>query len=379
MCNAITTGKGPGVQFRTWSLCWQAAVGRDFLAQPSMAGRIRSRLIGAHQRSGRVLVDFLLTPTEIHAIAQIRPDDSVGGVARAFGNVLSRWVREAQPIRSPVLAGPFGALPVDSVEALRHELRMLAWRPVAQKLCTTPTHHPNGGLRVALGLTPSKGFDARPMLSHFGQPVPAARAALRQWIAKRPSDQEWRAWELVRGLELATGSVGPQPFMAKAVEGAAAALIAAGGSYDIGGALELLEAWVEARIHPAGPLELRESSSALAARGRALVACLAVTHGLCSAASVARHFERAKATLSEQMTACRSRSADRLIIATPLRRILEESASLSGVGGRAHRTGSPFITKAQVGQSTSEPGARPRVGDLQCVGGLAPIHSSISF
>lgn len=360
-------------------MCWQAAVGRDFLAQPSLAGRIRTRLIGAHQRSGRVLVDFLLTPTEIHAIAQVHPDDSVGGVARAFGNVLSRWVREAQPIRSPVLAGPFRALPIDSVEALRDELRMLAWRPVLQKLCTTPTHHPHGGLRVALGLTPSKGFDARPMLSFFGQPVPVARAALRQWIAKRPSDQEWRAWELVRGLELATGSVGPQPFMAKAVEGAAAALIAAGGSYDIGGALELLEAWVAARIHPSGPLELRASSGAVAARGRALVACLAVTHGLCSAASVARHFERAKATLSEQMTACRARSADRLIIATPLRRILEESASLRGVGGSTHHGGSATITKAHVCACAPEPGSGHLADRNQCVGGLASIHSSISF
>ncbi|WP_200956002.1 hypothetical protein [Pelomonas sp. Root1444] len=347
--------------------------------QPSLAGRIRNRLIGAHQRSGRVLIDFLLMPTEIHAIAQIRSDDAVGGVARAFGNVLSRWVREAQPVRSPVLAGPFRALPIESVEALRHELRMLAWRPVLQKLCATPTHHPNGGLRVALGLTPSKGFDTRPMLSHFGQPVPAARAALRQWIAKRPSDEDWRAWELVRGLELATGGVGPQPTMAKAVEGAAAALIAAGGSYDIGGALVLLEAWVAARIHPSGPLELRAGSSALAARGRALVACLAVTHGLCSAASVARHFERAKATLSEQMAACRSRSADRIIIATPLRRILEESASLRGMGGGTHRSGSASITKGDVGACAPERGAAHLMDGNQCVDGLASIHSSMSF
>ena len=64
------------------------------------------------------------------------------------------------------------------------------------------------------------------------------------------------------------------------------------------------------------------------ARGRALVACLAVAHHLCSAASVARYFRKAKATLSEQMAACRARSADRQILETPVRRILEESVAL---------------------------------------------------
>jgi len=280
-----------------------------------------------------VLVDFVLLPTEIHAISQIRADDSIGGVARAFGNVVSRWVREAQPVRSPVLAGPYRALPIESIEALRHEVRMLAWRPVFQKSCSTSTHHPHGALRIALGLTPSKGFDARPLLSQFGESVPTARAALRSWIAKRPSEQDWRAWELTKGLELATGNVGPHPSMAKAVDGAAATLIAAGGGYGIDGALELLETWVGARIQPATPLDLHTSSSALAARGRALVACLAVAHRLCSAASVARHFHRAKATLSEQMTACRLRPADRLIFGTPLRRILEEAAALRAAAG----------------------------------------------
>lgn len=332
MCDSIASDKHADAEAKTWSLCWQAAVGRELFVHPLLAARIRSRLIGAHQRSGRVLVDFVLLPTEIHAVARIRADDSVGSVARAFGNVLSRWVREAQLVRSPVLAGPYRAQPIESAEALRHEVRMLAWRPVVQKACTTPTHHPHGGLRIALGLTPAKGFDARPLLGHFGDSVPAARAALRSWIAKRPSEQDWRAWELTRGLVLATGSVGPHPSMAKVVDAAAATLIAAGGSYGIDGALALLEVWVGARIHPGKPLDLQAASSALAARGRALVACLAVAHRLCSAASVARYFHRAKATLSEQMTACRSRPADRLILAVPLRRILEESASLRVAG-----------------------------------------------
>lgn len=331
MCCAIATDKNPGGKPTLWALCWQAAVGREFLAQPSLSSRIRGRLIGAHQRSGRVLVDYLMLPSEIHVLARIPPGDSAGGVARAFGNVLSRWVRELHPVRSPVLAGPYQAHPILSVEEQCVETRMLAWRPVFLGLCSTPSHYPHGALRIALGLTPAKGFDARPMLRNFGDSVPEARASLRRGIARRPSEQEWRAWELTRGLELATGTVGPHPTMAKSVDCAAATLIAAGGTYGIGGALKLLEIWTVAKIQPMNGLNLHEARSAVAARGRALVACLAVSHRLCSAASVARHFHRAKATLSEQMTACRARPRDQAILATPLQRIIEESAALLSV------------------------------------------------
>lgn len=342
MGTVINADKDPDEGVRTWSLCWQAAVGRSFCADPMLADRIRSRLIGAHQRSGRVLLDYVLLPDEIHLIARIRADDSVGGVARAFGNVVSRWVRETQPVRSPVLAGPYRAVILDSDEALRREVRMLAWRPVCRKLCVTPTHHPHGALRVALGLSPSRGFDARPLLGHFGDSVQSARAELRTWLSKRPSEQDWRGWELTRGLELATGCIGPQTMVAKSVGSAAATLIAAGGSYGIDGALELLGTWVLAKIQVSSVLDLHAKSSALAVRGRALVACLAVTHRLCSASSVARHFHRAKATLSEQMSACRGRPADRLILATPLHRILEESAALRTSSGiHAHRSSGP--------------------------------------
>lgn len=333
MCSAIARGTTADSGARTWSLCWQAAVGRNFFTDPALIARIRGRLIGAHQGSGRVLVDFLMLPGEIHSISQIQPHDSVGSVARAFGNVISRWVREVQPIRSPVLAGPFHAHRIESPEALRSEFRMLAWRPVLQELCTTPSHHPHGALRVALGLTPAKGFDARPMLKLFGDSVPLARAALKKWVSARPSEQQWREWELTRELELATGSVGLRPFIAKSVDGGAAALIAAGGGYGIEGALKLLELWVSARIHLASPPDLLVSADPLAARGRALVAGLAVAHRLCSGAVVARHFHRAKATLSEQLSACRARPSDRLILATPLRRILQESAALRSTGG----------------------------------------------
>lgn len=330
---AIATGNGPpDATSTTWALCWQAAVGREFFVHSSLYPRVRGRLLSAHAGHGRVLVDYLLLPTEIHAVARIPSGDSPGSVARAFGNVLSRWVREVQPVRSPVLAGPFRSQPILSVEDLRTETRMLAWRPVLLGLCKTPTHYSHGALRILLGLTPSQGFDARPLLCHFGGSVTQARASLRTWIRRRPSEQEWRSWELTRGLALATGSVGPQPTMAKAVDGAAAAaLIAAGGTYGIDGALRLLEAWVTVKIHPVSDLNLHDASNAAGARGRALVACLAVKHRLCSAASVARYFGRAKATLSEQMAASKARPTDRHILDTSTHRILEESAALLAV------------------------------------------------
>jgi hypothetical protein len=338
MRTAIPTEDDRIIEATEWSLCWQAAVGREFFtyahSPASLAERIKRRLIGAHEREGRVLIDYVLLPTEIHAVARISPDESVGGIARAFGNVLSRWVREEQPVRSPVLAGPYRAQPLHSVEALRNELRMLAWRPVMLGLCSTPTHYPHGALRIASGLSTGRGFNARPMLDQFGRTVPEARVALRRWMKHRPSEQEWRAWELTRGLELATGTVGPRPTMAKAVDGPAAMLIAAGGTYGIDGALALLATWSSAKIHAASPPNLHLESSALAARGRALVACFAVNHRLCSAASVARYFHRAKATLSEQMSACRARPSDQIILGTPLRRILEEAASLQVAGVR---------------------------------------------
>ncbi|MBX3621266.1 MAG: hypothetical protein KF891_14950 [Rhizobacter sp.] len=319
---------GIGSSSTSWVLSWQAAVGRSFFCDPTLAHRIRERLLGAHERDGRVLVDYLLTPGELHAISSIPSGDSVGGVARAFGNVVSRWVREAEPLRSPVLAGPFSARRIASAEALRDEVRALAWRPVVLGLSATPTHYPHGALRILLGLTPARGFDARPVLREFGDSVQGARAALRRWVARRPSERAWREWELSHGLQLATGAVGPRPTMAKAVNGAAAALIAAGGSSRVEGALRLLEVWVAAKLQLGGGAVLRDVSTAAGARGRALVALLAVRHHVCSAASVARYFGRAKATLSEQMAACRRRPADRQILDTPVQRILDEATAL---------------------------------------------------
>jgi len=321
--------EGPGHSPTTWHLCWQAAVGRVLFVEPSLYRRVRERLLGAHRRGGRVLVDYALTPSEVHVVSRLPPGDSPGRLARAIGNVVARWVRQAQPVRSPVFAGPFRAHPIASADELREEMRMLAWRPVFLALCRTPSHYPHSALRIVLGLTPAQGFNSHPLLDLFGEPVPRARAAMRAWLAKRPSAREALQWELARGLALATDGGGSQVISAREVRGAAAAaLLAAGGRDGVEGALRLLEAWVVAKLGVRG-LDLQRAADAMGARGRALVACLALEHGLCSAATVARHFRRAKSTLSEQMAACRARPVDGEILRTPAQRIIEEAMALS--------------------------------------------------
>lgn len=92
--------------------------------------------------------------------------------------------------------------------------------------------------------------------------------------------------------------------------------------------LLISDAWVIAKLGASGALDLRRAANAKGARGRALVACLAVEHDLCSAAVVARHFARAKSTLSEQMAACRASPGDRQILSTPVLRIIDEALAL---------------------------------------------------
>jgi hypothetical protein len=92
--------------------------------------------------------------------------------------------------------------------------------------------------------------------------------------------------------------------------GDATALITAGGTYDLDGAMAVLVAWVAANVLPGAIRNLRTARGAAGARGRALVAGLAVAHRLCSASSVAGYFRRAKGTLSEQVNdgdACEAR------------------------------------------------------------------------
>lgn len=325
---AVATQVSLGVESTVWSLCWQAAIGREMFIHPSLATRIRWRLIDANSNRGRSLIDYVILPGEINVLTRISSGDTVASVARAVGNVVSRWVREVQQVRGPLLAGPYRAQSLHSTEDWLMEVRMFAWRPVFVGLCATPSHYPHGALRIALGLTPSRGFDSRPLLRAFGDSVPSARTSLKRWISQRPTAQEWRAWELSRGLAMATGNRGMHSTTAKLVSGSAADLIAAGGTYGMDGAFDLLVIWVAAKLSPAVAIDLHSASDANGAHGRALVALISVSLKLCSAASVARYFGRAKSTLSEQMAKCRRRIGDRQILATPFRRILEEAVEL---------------------------------------------------
>ena len=319
-----------------WHLCWRAAVGREIFADPALYVRVRHRLLEAHRRRERALVDYLLLPGEIHVISRLQADDSPEKLARAIGNIVSRWVQETSPVRSPVFAGPYRAVAIHDKDALVHECRMLAWRPVVLGLCRTTVHYSRSALRTTLGLRPGQGYDSRPLLCLLGDGVREARDELRERLLKRPSERETRQWELLCGLALAIGSEG-SGFVSHSVKDAGTAkLIAAGGRDGITGALRLLEIWVAARLGGGRPIDLRRGHDAISARGRALVACLARAHDLCSAASVARHFGRAKATLSEQMTQCRKRPADQAILARPLQEIVDEALRLSSPpsGGR---------------------------------------------
>ncbi len=322
---------------QTWSLCWQAAVGRDFLVHRSLPVDIRDRMVDAHRRRGRVLIDFVILPTEIHVVSRLSPEDSIESVARSIANIVSRWIRAVQPTGGHVMARKYRAQRFESDDEVREEIQMLAWRPVLREACAMKHHYPHAALRYAMGLRPGAGFDAVPLLLYFGESVPLARPVLSKWLEKPPTEEEWRAWELNRGLELATGTVGPRPFMAKSVTGPAAKIIAASGGYGIDGALELLEIWVGARIQTATPIDLHLADDAVAARGRALVGCLAVSLQLCSASSVARHFHLAKSTLCERMTRCKAQPADRLILRTAPQRIAEEASALRAVArARSH-------------------------------------------
>jgi hypothetical protein len=312
----------------TWHIVWQAVEGRDLLASPALADRIRLRLLDAHRRPDRALLHYLLTPTEIHLLSRLPAGTSPGDVARAIGNIVARWVRQAQGVLGIVFAGRYRAYAIESDEAARNEFRMLAWRPVALRLCRAPVHYSNSALRTTLGLKRALGFDALAPLRLFGGSVPEARTALRNRIAKRPDAIELRQWELTRGMALAPGYAGTFSLMTRQVQGMAAALVAASESQGIDGALGLLERWVLLKLGCRGIDSLAALSSPAGARGRALVASLAVQLDLCSAASVARHFKRAKATLSERMAACRLQPEDQWILGMPLGRIVEEAIDL---------------------------------------------------
>lgn len=312
----------------TWHLHWQAAQGQSLLPNAGMADRIRERLIAAHQRRSRVLIDYKVLPTEIHLVSRISAGDRPGAVAGAIGNFVSRWVREVQRTRSPVMCGPFHSCILESDDAVRHEIRMLAWRPVLLGLCRGPTFHAQGALRVALGLRRPDGFDARPMLRYFGQNTIDARRALSSWVAGRPSELQCRSWELERGLVLAPSFGGPEPTGFRQVKTPeAAALVAMAGDGGVEASLGLLVEWVSSKLGATRGLDLRVGQDARSVRARALVTRLALRHGLCSSAFVARYFKRAKATLSEQVAVSRTRAEDTGLVCTPVARIIEDLAA----------------------------------------------------
>lgn len=313
----------------TWHIAWQAVEGRALLTSADLHDRIRRRLLDAHRQLDGALLHYLLTPSEIHLLSRLPPERSPGDLARAIGNIVTRWVRQVQGVRGVVFASPYRAIAVGSDEAAREELRMLAWRPVTLGLCRAPTHHATSALRATLGLSRAIGFDARAPLRLFGDSVPEARTALRSAIARRPGAVALRHWELTHGLALASGPGGAPAFAIRRVDGPAAALVAASHPQGIDGALECLERWVLLKLDLHEVQDLAALSSPAGAHARALVASLAVNLDLCSAASAARHYGRAKATLSERMAACRQDPADRAILELPLQRVVQEAIALA--------------------------------------------------
>lgn len=319
---------------RTWTLSWQAAPSRDFLAHESMVRKILNRLVDAHSQSGRQLLYFVLLPAEIHVIARVECRDSIASIVRSCSHILSRWVRAVNPRQGPAFAAKCRATPIESMPALRREVLMLAWRPVRLGISKKPMHYPYSALHGAELGEPGLRFDVGPLLSSYGGSADAAQACLEAALRVRPTDEAWRLWELQRGLEQPTAN---QSFvsattMPRLVDSGAAALIAAGGGYGVEAALSLLEAWVCAKIDPAGRMNAPEGARGLRVRARALVACLAVDHGLCSAVFVARHHGCTKGTISVQMARCRQRPQDRKLLNAPLDRILQDVVVLREAG-----------------------------------------------
>src|SRR4051812_22211802 len=97
-----------------WHIVWQVVEGRDLLADPVLAGRIRARLLAGHLATGRELLFYLLTPTEMHLLSRLLVNESPSDVARVVGNIVSRWVRQAQGVPGVVFAGRFRAYAIET-------------------------------------------------------------------------------------------------------------------------------------------------------------------------------------------------------------------------------------------------------------------------
>lgn len=315
-------------QSAIWHIVWQVTAGHDLVANPALVARIRSRLLGAHRRPERELLHYLLTPTEIHLLSRLAAGESPGKLARAVGNIVARWVHQCQGVAGLVFTGPYRAYPIESDDAAQDELRMLSWRPVSLGIARAPTHYAASSLRTTLGLRRIEGFDVRKPLRLFASAIPDARAALRTLIAKRPTAIETLQWELARGMVPVPIDAGTFSNAMRPLKGMTAALVAASRPQSIDGALLMLERWVLSRLGLREGDHLAASRSKDGARVHALVAGVAGPLGLCSASAVARHFHRAKATLSERLAACRDSPEDRVILAMPLARIVKEAIDL---------------------------------------------------
>ncbi len=312
-----------------WHVSWQLTWGRDLLRWPSLADRIVSRLISAHDALGRELLFYLVLPREIHLISMLPADAPPSVLAVGVANVIGKWVRQADGQLGPVFIAPFRAEAIGRMESLCRDIRMLAWRPVSTGLRDAPTNYAYGALRPLVGLSLPGGFRTAPLFDLLGSKVPQDRARIRRVMAEPPTELDVLQWELAKGLVPARGTLGPGGLMTRHVQGAAAVLVAASKDKSIDGALRFLVRWVEVKLGLQGGHGLSSNGGPEGARGRALVAGLALKSGLCSASSVARHFGRAKATLSEQMTASSSRAADQAILAIPMEQIVKEAIAIA--------------------------------------------------
>lgn len=318
-----------GEAFRVWHVSWQLMLGRDLLRSSALAERIVRRLIAAHDALGRELLFYLVLRREIHLISLLPATDSPASLAVGVANVIGKWLRQADGQIGPVFVGPCRAEPIERIESLCADIRMLAWRPVSTGMRDAPTNYAFGALRPLVGMSLPGGFRTGPLFELLGSNVPQDRALIRRIMSTPPTELDVLQWEMVKGLVPARGTLGPDGTMTRFVHGPAATLVAASQDKNIDGALKILVRWVDVKLGLRGGHGSASNGGPEGARGRALVASLALRLGLCSAASVARYFGRAKATLSEQMTASSARRPDRAILATPPDQIVREAIAIA--------------------------------------------------
>lgn len=315
-----------------WHMCWRAADAHDFVADGALALRIRQQIVAAHDAPGRTLISFLLVPSEIHVLARLPLGEGPWTMVRPFSTVVSRWMRQRDPARGPVYASRVAATAFMSDTEVQTQVRMIAWRPVMDGHCRSPTQAPHSSVRVALGIVAGAGYDCRPLLDLYGSTVAQSRAALRRSLERRPSAAEVDRWELLNRLAPLNRGPGERITKVRGVDNDAAAQLVATGGNGLIGALKLLERWVRGKLRLDAEEDLR-GNGAGSARGRALVGCVAVHHRLCSASSVARYFGRSKSTLCEQMKARRRFSEDCRIIGSLVQEIVGTGAPADGGPG----------------------------------------------